>query len=509
MSFTESVALALFDWHCAPFSNPPTKQTMHIHGSLTLHGRSSIDRLPNELLSTIFISAIEQHCHDESNPFTTSPTTISHICRRWRQVALSTGSLWTNIVLTFPTSNEQLTRTLTWLGRSKTYPLDILMDFRDQEWDWEEDTHGFRWEDMEAVLRLLLPFSPRWRTIELFTDTWAPIFAFLLRTRAVGSSLNCLEKLHLARCNEYFATKDEIFEPTALSQHLPLFGGSEALVPRLREVSLSGVHIDWSAPLGNLTKLELKYHAANVMPSVTQFAQILTACPDLEVLTIVGCGPKLPAAVTAAPADGLTSSAAHGGSPARPTLKLTRVTQLTFGFVDVNDAMYLLSILDLPALRALNIEDVSVSLSRYMYPEPECSSSLLNWLAGISGLNFTSNALAASPMCASASASPIPLAQLDTLTLQSVHAPSAAFARFFTACVGLRELRLRQVGGGALDALGEVDISTLPHLCSLSARGGDKEVFMRIAHEHHAQLTEVFFEDEVSDEVLNINDDDS
>jgi len=512
MSFTESIAIALIDWHCSTFHLPQTKRSMPPHGSLILRGRSDIDRLPNELLSTIFMFAIEQHCHDES---TISPTTISHICHRWRQVALETGYLWTNVVLTFPTSSEQLTRTLTWLSRSKTYPLDILLDFRDPDWDWEEEeTHGFRWADMEAVLSLLLPTAARWRTVELFTDTWAPIFAFLLHTRTVGASLNRLEKLHLARCNAYFARKGQVFEPSELGQHLPLFGGADAVAPRLREVMLTGVHIDWSAPpLSNLTKLELKYQAADVMPTVAHFTQILAASPNLEVLAIVGRGPQF----------ATTEAATHGGSPAadaralRGTIKLARVTQFTFGFVDVNYAVQLLSLFDLPALHELSLEDVSASLR---HQPPDDAGVLLEWLAGAddAGDNSISAPVfedAVDSTSASISTSRLPLGQLRTLELHSIYASCPSFARLYDACLGLHVLRLYEVCDAALELL-ESDVTPettgvdadaralqaclLPCLTTLSARGSDKEVFTRVVSGRGAVLKDTRFEESTINE---------
>ncbi|KAJ6566800.1 hypothetical protein B0H19DRAFT_990553 [Mycena capillaripes] len=496
MSFTQSVALALFDWHCSTtFRLPLIKQSMHRHGSLILRGRSDIDRLPNELLSSIFTFAIEQHCHDESNTLTISPTTISHICHRWRQVALETGSLWANIVLTFPTSNEQLTRALTWLSRSKTYRLDILLDFRDPDWDWEdEETHGFRWADMEAVLHLLLPCAARWRTIELLTDTWAPIFAFLLHTRNLGPSLKNLEKLHLARCNEYFARKGQVFEPSVLGQHLPLFGGEDAVVPRLRQVMLTGVHIDWSAPpLANLTKLELKYQAADVMPTIGHFTQILAASPNLEILAIVGRGPQFAAV------EGVSSTAIHGGSaqadegPLQGTIKLARVTQFTFGFVDVNYAVELLSLFNLPALCELSVEDVSASLQ---HQPSDDADVLLNWLAS------TAHDTSISPPVLdnavdSTSASPwrLPLGQLHTLALHSIHAPRPSFARFYDACSELSTLRLYDVCDDALEALGGNQAELLPRMDTLIARGVDKEIFTRVVDGRGTSLKDTHLEE--------------
>ncbi|KAJ7221262.1 hypothetical protein GGX14DRAFT_353459 [Mycena pura] len=436
------------------------------YGSLILRGCSDVDRLPNEVLSAIFMFVVEPHSDDMTT--TTSPTTISQVCHRWRQVALATGSLWTNIVLTFPTSREQLTRTITWLVRSNTYPLDILLDFRDPEWDFEdEESHGFCWTDMEPVLRLLLPSAARWRTIELFTDTWAPIFAFLGYTRTIGPSLSRLEKLHLARCNAYFALKGEVFEPAELSRHLPLFGGAgDSTLPHLREVALTGVHIDWSAPpLANLTKLEFKYQAADVMPSVAQFARIVAACPTLAVLAIVGCGPQFPRT-----AHGGGSASASTVAPGTPdgalngAIQLTNVTQFTFGFVDVHYAVQLLAIMDLPALRELSLEHVSASLRD---PAPDDAGVLLEWLCNRVHGRGHNDAVSTSP------SSQTPLAQLSTLALHSFSAPRTTFVRLFAACSGVHALELSDVDEQCLKALVGTP-ALLPRLRTLDARDVDR-----------------------------------
>ncbi|KAF7343309.1 F-box domain-containing protein [Mycena venus] len=416
-----------------------------------------VERLHNELLSTIFMFAVQQY-NRETDSSTTSPMTISHICHRWRQVALETGDLWSNIVLTFPPSNQQLSRTQTWLLRSTTYPLEILLDFRDPDWDWDEETHQFRGSDMEAVLRLLVPTASRWRSIELLTDTWAPIFAFLLHTRSISGSLAQLKSLHLARCNAYFARKGQIFEPAALGQYLPLFGGEEGVVQRLREVTLTGVHINWLAPpFSNLTKLELKYQAADVMPTVAELTEILVASPNLEVLAIVGCGPRF---VSAGPG--------VSGDPNGPALlgvvRLARLTGFTVGFVDVHDVLQLIALFDLPALCELTLEDVSVSLR---HQPPDDVSVLLEWLA--------------------TSTSRYPLNQLHTLVLRSIHAPCPSFAQLYDACPALHVLRLYDVCDSALEALQHRDEpkipDILPQLDALFARGKDKGIFFRVVSE--------------------------
>ncbi|KAJ6495197.1 hypothetical protein C8R45DRAFT_1133489 [Mycena sanguinolenta] len=398
------------------------------------------------LLPFIFAFAIEKTSQEETNSLSTSPMTISHTCRRWQQIALGTGSLWTNIILTFPSTEKQLIRTSIWLKRSTTYPLDILLDFRDPEWDWEdEDTHEFRLADMEVVLRLLLPSAERWRTVELLTDTWAPIFGFLMHTRAV-------ETLHLARCNAYFARRGQMFEPSALGHHLPLFGGKDAAVTRLQEVTLTGVHIHWStAPFLNLTKLEFKYQAVDVMPTLSHLAQILAVSPNLEILAIVGHGPQFPPSTVAN-----TVSA-----PLQDTITLPRLAQFTFGFVDVNDAMELLALFTFPALCELSLED------RRVFPLDSC----IHW-------NSTTS-------------TPIP-----------------SFTRFYGACTRLSVLRLYEVFDGALESLGtelfvtqggEFQPYVLPRLDTLIVRGVNREIFTAVVRARGTSLNDSHFQEHDAD----------
>ncbi|TFK33159.1 hypothetical protein BDQ12DRAFT_658357, partial [Crucibulum laeve] len=222
-----------------------------LYGSFSRRSYSSIERLPNELLVSIFQMVVQgkhNRCHA-----TFSPLTVSHVCCRWRHLALITGSLWTSLTLTYPASAPQLSRTATWLYRSRSYPLDIFLDFRDPFWDWQELSHSFGWQEMEGIMRILLVHVQRWRSFELLVDTWSPIFTFLWYTRRVQSA-PLLETLSLSRCNAYLASKGQIFQPAALRQPMPLFGG--LLFDRLQDVFLVGVHLDWSnSSLRNLSEL--------------------------------------------------------------------------------------------------------------------------------------------------------------------------------------------------------------------------------------------------------------
>ncbi|PBK84858.1 hypothetical protein ARMGADRAFT_597105 [Armillaria gallica] len=385
-------------------------------------------RVPNELLSYIFLYASRQ----------TNAIHLSHVCSRWRNVALSTGSLWTDITATFPTSVGQLSYALTCLRRSKFYPLDLYLDFRDPAWDWDEHSHGFGSEDMEAVLRLLLPHANQWKSVTLLTDTWAPMWTFLKETQRV--EMPTLRSVKLSRCNAYFVGKGETFEPAGLREPLPLFGGQE--VGMLREVELVGVHVDWvgSPGLRNLLDLELKYHASDVMPTFQEFKSILEGCPDLKYLSIVGWGPRF-------------DDPAVSDSTATP-IRLPNLIRFSLGFVDTEYAIRLLEHMALPVLVELALEDVSRSLSLCDAESVPDVKVLLDWFTGDHDA--------------------IPCSKLLTLELHGIHCyDSDALRRFLCRFPAVGRMCLSDADIALLEALKPDALGPCPALEELHCRGVD------------------------------------
>ena len=119
-----------------------------------LYNIAPVENLPVELLSYIFSLATQET--DGSLPFTTesinNPLIISSVNRHWRHIALNTPSLWTSLCVTAEMVHAQedhefslLTTGIfdtghltTFIERSRNYPLDILIDARDQDWDFSE-----------------------------------------------------------------------------------------------------------------------------------------------------------------------------------------------------------------------------------------------------------------------------------------------------------------------------------------------------------------------------------
>jgi len=382
-----------------------------------------IDRLPNELLSYVFLLIVND---PTANHLSTLP--ISHVCFQWRQLVLSNGALWTRIVLTFPISDLKLSCADAWFSRSGASPLDILLDVRDPEWRWKEDDHKFRLGDMQPIMRLLMTHVQRWQIVEMRADTWAPICTFLWYCRGVKAA-SALQKFSLSRCNAYFSSRDQTFQPTSLRRPIKLFG--DIALGKLREVSLVGVHIDWSEPpLKNLTHLTFQYHAHDVMPTLEQFQRILLVCPGLLHLSIIGWGPIL-------------DDPSEERVPI--VLRLPILKRFSFGFVDTEYAIRLLSLLDLPCLTEFILEDVSKLIDPL---DPLDISPVLEW--------FTTT------YQPSADNTGLPLHRVRILELHGVDTNRRTFSRFLQQLTSLHRLGCYNIDDHIVRALISEETSDFP-----------------------------------------------
>jgi hypothetical protein len=294
---------------------------------------------------------------------------------------------------------------------------------------------------MAPVIQFLLIHVKRWCHFELLTDTWAPIFIFLWNTRHVEAA-PLLRSLSLSRCNAYFASKGAVFQPVKLQDPIPLFGG--LALDALRDVSLVGVHLDWAtSSLRNLTSLEFRYHASGVMPSLDQFLDILSGCLELRHLSIIGWGPQFQKIAT----EKNTQKICDPTTEARKVIQLRHLVKFSFGFVDVNYAVKVLSLFEFPSIQNLTLEDVSFTLNPVEYQN---ATPILDWLA---------------PKNEPRTVCGIPLNNILSLELDGIHASDAAFSRFFSAFPSLQKLGLFNVADLTLQVLHPSSDPCIHHPC--------------------------------------------
>ncbi|KAJ7623915.1 hypothetical protein DFH06DRAFT_758251 [Mycena polygramma] len=111
--------------------------------------------LPNELVSEIFVHTLPPYPDfpDLIGPF--SPTPLSQICRRWREVALATPELWSALSSLDNNRHGQELRIFElWLERSRHCPLSINL-WPDVGWASDE------------LVDAVIPHRARWQYLKI------------------------------------------------------------------------------------------------------------------------------------------------------------------------------------------------------------------------------------------------------------------------------------------------------------------------------------------------------
>ncbi|KAJ7693813.1 hypothetical protein B0H17DRAFT_1199507 [Mycena rosella] len=114
-----------------------------------------VAELPAELITEIFLWCHPMHedtfevpsdvvCNDRSIP---SPLTLASVCRRWRDLALSTPELWSRIEFGFrdgSSASEASQRVKQWLDRAAPRPLTVSLHARKSQRDESSITQHLR-----------------------------------------------------------------------------------------------------------------------------------------------------------------------------------------------------------------------------------------------------------------------------------------------------------------------------------------------------------------------------
>ncbi|KAJ7765272.1 hypothetical protein B0H16DRAFT_1454436 [Mycena metata] len=192
--------------------------------------------------------------HIEPDDFGKTPWYLAHICRYWRDVALATPFLWTEILI-MGTNKYPLGKLETQLARSSNAPLKVLL--------WR----SYSGQDtlIEKFIRLLVDCGPRWTNASLVIKP--EHFALLSPLRG---RIPLLRYLRIDVSNSF----DE--RPGPLLSHNvtnPL-----EIAPALRDVTLEDVSPlprGLVLPFGQLTRLKVATNHRRIVA-------LLQTTPNLE-----------------------------------------------------------------------------------------------------------------------------------------------------------------------------------------------------------------------------------
>ncbi|KAJ7903833.1 hypothetical protein B0H13DRAFT_1717293 [Mycena leptocephala] len=100
-----------------------------VQGRLESYGKYPVSTLPNEIVSEIFVHFLPPYPQCPPLAGILSPTTLTRICRQWREVALDTPALWRAIRLSDDRIVLEIQQHIadTWLSRSRFCPLSVVL----------------------------------------------------------------------------------------------------------------------------------------------------------------------------------------------------------------------------------------------------------------------------------------------------------------------------------------------------------------------------------------------
>ncbi|KAF7315664.1 hypothetical protein MIND_00082000 [Mycena indigotica] len=159
-------------------------KTREISQTLDAASPFPFHQLPPELMASIFTNCLPTYPFCAEMVGRKSPAKFMLVCRRWRDIALSTPQLWRAMDIGSINSRyvSQLSLVSLWLQHSKSMPLSIDADSFTHI---EEDTmkalfaHKERWEFVRFQLDMakypgLKDTTPLLRSLELNTDSYLP-----------------------------------------------------------------------------------------------------------------------------------------------------------------------------------------------------------------------------------------------------------------------------------------------------------------------------------------------
>ncbi|KAJ6487805.1 hypothetical protein C8R45DRAFT_930036 [Mycena sanguinolenta] len=142
--------------------------------------------LPNEITSEIFLKSIPEYPSPPPLTGLLSPTTLTHVCHRWREIALSIHALWRGILVPAYFRNKAYLLSIleSWLSRSGCLPLSVLMedmlDVLAEECVAFLVLHRARWEYVtltvlnESIVHSIQGAMPLLRQFEIRSNGYQP-----------------------------------------------------------------------------------------------------------------------------------------------------------------------------------------------------------------------------------------------------------------------------------------------------------------------------------------------
>lgn len=243
--------------------------------------------LPPEIISNIFHLLVWSTNHPSEG--VRQRLYLTWVCKAWRRLMVEDPMIWNAIWFHDAPPYE---RSWEWFKRAGSARLDIRLNEVDPKWSGVRDSPKFTAPQISVILDKLFTKLSQIRMLVIIVDNWPPGLTVLQKLQTAGNAgipIN-IERLEIHRTGMPYVWIGPGFDTQGHRDPAVLFGGQTR---HLQYLCLSGIHIDFSdTPLSNLTTLDLRHIAIDASPTLKRFREILQNCPNLDKLTLDGCGPQ-------------------------------------------------------------------------------------------------------------------------------------------------------------------------------------------------------------------------
>jgi hypothetical protein len=236
---------------------------------------SLVNSLPNEILAMIFEAG---HTADSSF-ISLFEVTISHVIRRWRDVAINTVSLWTHIDVLSTTYEHAMT----YLERSKMCSIDIRIGSKERLW------HAAPAGVLVDVITAVTCHACRWRSFSFSSDSKVDLQAILRCLANISAPFLTSLSIYYRRSSPHTAT---VLVGVGRLNQDPCSEILKGGAPLLSEVDLNGVVLFFCwPPLEAVKRLCLDHERGREAgpdppPSYHQLRAAITASSSLDELSL-------------------------------------------------------------------------------------------------------------------------------------------------------------------------------------------------------------------------------
>ncbi|KAI9452127.1 hypothetical protein BJY52DRAFT_1294693 [Lactarius psammicola] len=257
-------------------------------------------RVPPELLIYIFVLATYIALDPAQSRLDIVPFSISHVCRRWREIALSTPVLWRRVVLTpldISHRHPVSPATLTFLERSKGIPAEVFYVLPSDVVSFTPpNLQPRRDSERRQPLGFVLETSPPLTLCSLYIhggyDIISSALSYLHKHATGFASLQSLE-LALLR-----STPGQLYDGLRLSdpEHVYCNPWHTHRFPSLQTLTLRDIPLPCVA-LGQLPALRDLTLTLDPLPGrldplrLPFFVRLLACAPHVERLSLLRAGP--------------------------------------------------------------------------------------------------------------------------------------------------------------------------------------------------------------------------